>query len=877
MKSLNAIHAGSNPKNGGFALPFFRTFLTGILLMCVCSMSAQTYTGQVTDEKKQPLVSASVTLTDETSATLTYTFTDEKGNFTLSYQGEKKAARLAIQIMGYEKQLIPVAGFQNGEKVIMKQKSFKLKEVKVSAGRIAQEGDTLTYSIAGFRQKQDRKLNDVIAKMPGLEVEAGGTIKYQGKAINRFYIEGMDLMGSKYAQAGNNLSADKIESVQVLQNHQPIQTLRNKRFSDQAALNIVLKEDARNAWSGSADIGLGTTLQDGKELTYDNRLMAMVFNRRLQSLSLYKNNHTGDDIGAEVQDLASLLRESQQENGLLGQLSTSAPDLDSQRSTFNESHMAATNWLWRTPHKNDLRIQLDYLWDRTASVERNETSYTDLGGLLLTEQNDASVLTNRWKGNMEYKVNEENIYLCNNLSGSIDFNRSFGNALLTNLSSETSTATPQMVKPRKRYLTEDFSMIKTTTSGRQYNFSSQTTYNYLPGQLLILDGCLQHLNMQSLANHTYTAFGHSTGHFNLTYKAGFKMRGQQLEVSFTPSSLIERETYAEYSLYVEPAFQFKHKSIRLDGRLNTSYRHRKSLMESNNRLILEPRIFLKVEATSTTDLNLLYSYSRQDAALAGIFSTPLFTNYHTRLAHQGLLDYTGRHTARIGMEYKNSIRGNFMNLNATWGRNQHIRLYQSEYKDNLFYRTDTPNTYDANSYSLHGYAAHAFGWGKTTLSVTADYSWNDYALMLDGVQTPYQLEAGEVKLSCSTRPVQPLSIEWISSYFTHKQKNKSDASGSPDRLNSFRHTLNAYFFFGEQWQLNINNALYHSDDESVEFNHFLDAGLSYKEKRYEVVLSCNNLLGRSLYERRTVLADRMQYTVHRLRPREVMLKVSFDL
>lgn len=67
-----------------------------------------------------------------------------------------------------------------------------LKEVKVSAQRLLRSGDTLTYSVSSFRQGQDRSLADVITKMPGLEVKANGQIEYQGKAISKFYIEGLD-------------------------------------------------------------------------------------------------------------------------------------------------------------------------------------------------------------------------------------------------------------------------------------------------------------------------------------------------------------------------------------------------------------------------------------------------------------------------------------------------------------------------------------------------------------------------------------------------------------------------------------------------------------------------------------------------------------
>ena len=61
------------------------------------------------------------------------------------------------------------------------------------------------------------------------------------------------MLGSKYSQASENISADKVKSVQVYERHQPVKLLRDVTFSDQAALNIVLTDDARNVWQGLAD------------------------------------------------------------------------------------------------------------------------------------------------------------------------------------------------------------------------------------------------------------------------------------------------------------------------------------------------------------------------------------------------------------------------------------------------------------------------------------------------------------------------------------------------------------------------------------------------------------------------------------------------
>ena len=250
--------------------------------------------------------------------------------------------------------------------------TFELREVNVRVERIKQKQDTLVYSVSGFKLSQDRSIADVINKMPGLAVRLDGQITFEGKPINKFYIEGLDLLGSKYAQASENISADMIKDVQVLQNHQPVRSLKGVRFSDQAALNIVLKDEMKNVWSGILNAGIGSTAQDltqsKRELLYSARMMGMVFGRKMQNLSMYKCDNTGKDLTNEIQDLATELRGNQAESGLLSRLVAPAASIDRERSTFNQSHLITTNHLVKTKSTNDIRLQLSYFWDKVRGL-----------------------------------------------------------------------------------------------------------------------------------------------------------------------------------------------------------------------------------------------------------------------------------------------------------------------------------------------------------------------------------------------------------------------------------------------------------------------------------------------------------------------------
>jgi hypothetical protein len=95
--------------------------------------------------------------------------------------------------------------------------------------------------VNSFSKEQDRSIGDVLKRMPGIEVLPDGKILYQGKAINKYYIEGLDLLEGKYNLANDNLPYQEVSQVQILENHQPIKTLDSLQFSDRSALNIKLK------------------------------------------------------------------------------------------------------------------------------------------------------------------------------------------------------------------------------------------------------------------------------------------------------------------------------------------------------------------------------------------------------------------------------------------------------------------------------------------------------------------------------------------------------------------------------------------------------------------------------------------------------------
>ena len=99
-------------------------------------------------------------------------------------------------------------------------RTTKLPEVTVRLKPVEQVGDTIKYNVSAFQGKDDHYLEDVLKKMPGIQVSPNGTILYKGETINQFNIEGQNLLGNRYSQATRNLPVEAISQVQVMENDQ---------------------------------------------------------------------------------------------------------------------------------------------------------------------------------------------------------------------------------------------------------------------------------------------------------------------------------------------------------------------------------------------------------------------------------------------------------------------------------------------------------------------------------------------------------------------------------------------------------------------------------------------------------------------------------
>src|SRR5690554_5045526 len=120
------------------------------------------------------------------------------------------------------------------------------------------KGDTIIYNADSFSTGEERKLGDLMKKMPGIEINADGEIQVEGKTVQKVMVEGKDFFDGDSKLATKNIPANAVDKVEVLRNYNQVDQMRGLgNDMDNTAINIKLKEGKKNFWFGEVTAGAG--------------------------------------------------------------------------------------------------------------------------------------------------------------------------------------------------------------------------------------------------------------------------------------------------------------------------------------------------------------------------------------------------------------------------------------------------------------------------------------------------------------------------------------------------------------------------------------------------------------------------------------------
>lgn len=390
-----------------------------VLLGISVTAPAQELTGRVVDAADgRPVAGVIVLAADSTGRQAGYTTSGADGAYRLRPHAGRHIARIEVSAMGYRRQSVAAA---TPLEIAMTAAPLAIREVEIRAPRLSLRGDTVSYNVASFTEAQDRTIADVLRKMPGIEVEKTGEIRYNGKAINRFYIDGLDMLDGRYGLATNNIAPQDVASVEVMENHQPIKALRDMIYSDRAALNLRLKKQARAHWTGTLRAAAGASTD---EVLWNGSAFAMRIASGSQSMYNVKGENTGGDPTADLRQLSvdDLLNGGANRYATPEWFSTglSEAPLDDRRTRMNRSLAASADNLWKLSDDYQLNAHVACAADRTQSDYAARTVRYLSDGERVEELGEQARLRNHQvTAQVRLQANTERVYLRERLAADL--------------------------------------------------------------------------------------------------------------------------------------------------------------------------------------------------------------------------------------------------------------------------------------------------------------------------------------------------------------------------------------------------------------------------------------------------------------------------
>lgn len=855
-----------------------RLFLYFIcLIVASLSVVAQVdVRGTVIDrEANEPLVGASVIVKGADGKIKKYASTKANGGFTMQLPSVS-GCRLEVTMMSFAKQSLPLDSVSFPLTVYMEAGTTLLKEVTVKADRIREQGDTITYNVGSFAQSQDRSIGDVLRRMPGIDVSQSGKIQYQGEDINKFYIEGSDLLGGKYGIATNGISHDDVGAVEVMENHQPMQVLSGISFSDKAAINLKLKNKAKATWSFHGDAGGGWSWQPEGAI-WDGELFAMAAMSGFQNITTFRTNNTGEDLSASNTDFFADRRGT----GLSRYISIGlpgVPSLDSKRTLFNRSFLVSTNSLWKLG-RGEFKANIDYSFNRVTADASNITTYfLDEGNRMITENRDGTEHNHSLSGKFIYELNQKTAFINNTLQTNIDWN----DITLRTTGSIPNTQTADLPD---YYISNRFKMIQRFKGKHLVTFESRNEWESLP-QTLNLDvngnPYSQHIGDHAFLTHESAAYAFSLKGITISLEGGIKgyWRSMNSELPELPQAipgLTENTIHTNsFTVYATPKLEYWVRRVNLSLNLPLSYAHYSfdKAIANRDEVYFSPSLSFNWKPNNRFSGTIRGGIGRSPMNLNLIHPGLIMTNYRT--LNSGVDNFYNSTSQNVSasFQYKHTRHGLFANgmVLHSWSHLPYT-LSQQLYGDYVVYSYSDANN-DSKSLMALGSIGKTLDFMRGSCNINGSYNHNESRLFSQQQSVQSVSDGWSIGGKINGSPCRWFSFDYAIEYSDSRLKMNGAAA---PWLSAMTNELSLNFMLNTKWEWQVSGEHYRNELTEGTYKNImmLDTKLIFKpSKRIELSASLTNILNKKQYNYTTYSQLSSFESQRSLRGRQLLLSIT---
>jgi len=855
--------------------------------------------GRLVDNEQKPIPNVMVSLRKIASPiVLGYTQSDPSGLFKLTFKTiDADSLQLDFNHMSYAKRTVHIVNASANYSYVLKSEVRNLQEVKVGNVPIYKLKDTINYNVTSFTSKQDRVIADIIKKLPGIEMR-GDEILYQGKPIKKFMVNNLDLMEGRYGMINNNLPADAVRNVQVVENDQPIKILDSMVFSDRASINLELKKFMT---TGTGKVGIGA-----EPVLWDLNLTPMTFGKTFQMLNSFQTNNIGNDISRDLRSFYtgggyfSNYATITEGPSYISIRNVGSPGFDEKKWLDNKIFLFSTNILQKLKTGLELKANISYYDDLRNRRGITQTQYfTDQAVISSREAVDNHYRIHVLDAGILVEKNEKQLYLRNSLKYHRRWNNEVGNLLFND---------SDQIRQQRFY--QDESFLNTLSLGKFFgkqlvNIQSNVSYNSTPQSLHVNPGQFQDILTQGSPYDLMEQQVIFKG-FQLQNSVGFLRKvnnwrfSPKVEINYNQNKLkteIRTQLNDQVTVLGNGYLNDMHKSeLHFALKLGIGWERRKwkldvsipynsfiynvtqqdvKALDNSPRSTVNPIANLTYLLNPKNDFSVNLSSGRQYNGLENFYNGYIINQYRSMQRFDARLLETNSKQSRLSYQYKNITHGTFANASYQYSTNKRDFIYRTHI-DPQGRQTSSieDRTSKSENHNLSAGTSQLFLSSKTILKLNGNLGWHrsDYLLNENITQQKVQSQSANFEMINNYSAVisgeYKTTIGQSISYFSGGQRNKVFYNN---------HYLNLAINPGGDHGVMISNSLYSNNIPGQRNQYFLDAKYSYRIKKWktDIEFMANNLLNNSEYIQQYSSNYEFVQSYFELRPRQFLIATKF--
>ena len=403
-----------------------RNYFSLLLLFISAVSFAQEFeiSGKITDPETTPLESATIYVEKiNDSSLVAYTISEKNGNFLLKGNTDAEKVNLFVSYAGFKphKQVLTIQKKQEVGTISLAVMDNALDEITLTGSRapITVKQDTLEFNANSFNTRPDANLEELMKKLPGVEVSSDGSITVNGKPVSRILVNGKEFFGNDPKIATKNLPKEIIDKIQVVDTKTKSEEFTGKAGdSENKTINIELKEDKNKGWFSRLTAGGGT--DDRYELSGianyfkdDLRVSVLASSNNINS-SGFSFDEVFDMMGGNARSISFNRNGTFSING----------NGFGNNSGITKSETAGFNFV--NEWKNDTELSTDYFYGRNDTETRTRIERENIlpdSRYFTNSLSSSNLINDSHRANLRYEVEFDTL---TKLSISPRFNANIG-------------------------------------------------------------------------------------------------------------------------------------------------------------------------------------------------------------------------------------------------------------------------------------------------------------------------------------------------------------------------------------------------------------------------------------------------------------------